>query len=138
MDVSDECADKNSEVVYSTLEALGVDTGSKNKIIEAHNKIDISNQRRFPPFLKVLPKKKIFSISAEKKQGLEQLFEGIENILFKHKIHENVILNACETEKIQWLYENQLVKSSELSDDNIKLELIWDGDERQRFKENFV
>ena len=138
VDVSDEYADKKSEVVYSTLEALGIDTGSENKIIEVHNKIDISSQQKFPPFLKVLPKKKIFSISAEKKQGLEQLFEGIEDILFKHKVQENVILNACETEKIQWLYENQLVKSSELSDDNIKLELIWDGDEQQRFKENFA
>ena len=138
VDVSDEYADKNSQVVYSTLEALGVDTGSKNKIIEVHNKIDISRQQKFPPFLKVLSKKEIFSISAEKKQGLSQLFKGIEDILFKHKVQENVILNACETEKIQWLYENQLVKSSELSDDNIKLELIWDGDEQQRFKENFA
>ena len=75
---------------------------------------------------------------AKKKQGLEQLFEGIEDILFKHKVQENVILNACETEKIQWLYENQLVKSSELSEDNIKLELIWDDDEQQRFRKNFV
>ncbi len=138
VDVSDEHADKNAEAVYSTLEALGVDTGIKNKIIEVHNKIDISSQQKFPPFLKVLPKKKIFSISAEKKQGLEQLFEGIQDSLYKHKIQENIVLNACETEKIQWLYENQLVKSSELSDDNIKLELIWDGDEQQRFKENFV
>ena len=138
VDVSDEYADKNAEVVYSTLEALGVDTGNKNKIIEAHNKIDISSQQRFPPFLKVLPKKRIFSISAEKKQGLDQLFGGIEDNLYKHKIQENIILNAYETEKIQWLYENQLVKSSELSENKIKLELIWDDDEQQRFRENFV
>ena len=137
VDVSDEYADKNAEVVYSTLEALGVETGNKNKIVEVHNKIDISSQRRFPPFLKVLPKKRVFSISAEKKLGLEQLFGGIEQNLFKHKIQENIILNACDTKKIQWLYENQLVKSSELSEDNIKLELIWYVDEQQRFKENF-
>ena len=54
------------------------------------------------------------------------------------KIQENIILNAYETEKIQWLYENQLVKSSELSENKIKLELIWDDDEQQRFRENFV
>ena len=138
VDVSDEFADKNAEVVYNTLEALGVDTGDKNRIIEVHNKIDISSQQRFPPFLKVLAKKRTFSISAEKKQGLEQLFEGIEENLYKNKILENIMLNACETEKIQWLYENHLVKSSELSEDNIKLELIWDGDEQRRFKENFV
>ncbi len=138
VDISDEFADKNAEVVYNTLEALGVDTGNKNRILEVHNKIDISSQQRFPPFLKVLPKKRIFSISAEKKQGLEQLFEGIEDNLYKHKFQENIMLNACETEKIQWLYENQLVKSSELSDDNIKLELVWDGDDQRRFKENFV
>ena len=35
VDVSDEYADKNAEVVYNTLEALGVDTGDKNRIIEA-------------------------------------------------------------------------------------------------------
>ncbi len=138
VDVSDEFADKNAEVVYNTLEALGVDTGDKNRIIEVHNKIDISGQQRFPPFLKVLQKKGIFSISAEKKQGLERLFKGIEDNLYRHKIQENIMLNACETEKIQWLYENQLVKSSELSEDNIKLELIWDGEEQRRFKENFV
>ncbi len=138
VDVSDEFAGKNAEVVYNTLEALGVDTGDKNRIIEVHNKIDISSQQRFPPFLKVLPKKKIFSISAEKKQGLENLFEGIEDNLYKHKVQENIMLNACETEKIQWLYENQLVKSSELCEDNIKLQLIWDGDNKRRFKENFV
>ncbi len=138
VDVSDEYADKNAEVVYSTLEELGVDTGNQNKIIEVHNKIDISGQHRFPPFLKVLPKKKVFSISAEKRQGLEQLFRGIEDNLYKHKIQENIILSAYETEKIQWLYENQLVRASELSENNIKLELIWDGDEQQRFKENFV
>ncbi len=138
VDVSNEFADKNAEVVYNTLEALGVDTGNKNRIVEVHNKIDISSQQRFPPFLKVLPKKRIFSISAEKKQGLDQLFEGIEDNLYKNKIQENIMLNACETEKIQWLYENQLVKSSELSEDNIKFELIWDGDEQRRFRENFV
>ena len=137
VDVSDEYADNNAEVVYSTLEALGVDIGNKNKIIEVHNKIDISGQQIFPPFLKFLPKKRIFSISAEKKQGLDLLFGGIEDSLYKHKIQESIILNACETEKIQWLYKNQLVKSSELSEDNIKLELIWDDDEQQRFKENF-
>ena len=106
----------------------------------SHSKF-ISNQKynfSREEILKVLPKKRIFSISAEKRQGLEQLFEGIEDNLYKNKIQENIMLNACETEKIQWLYENQLVKSSELSEDNIKLELIWDGDEQQRFKENFV
>ena len=33
VDVSDEYADKNAEVVYSTLEELGVDTGNENRII---------------------------------------------------------------------------------------------------------
>ena len=58
--------------------------------------------------------------------------------MYKHKIQENIILNAYETEKIKWLYKNQMVKSSELSENKIKLELIWDDDEQQRFRENFV
>ena len=51
VDVSDEYADKNAEVVYNTLEALDVDIGDKNRIIEVHNKIDISTRQRSSPFL---------------------------------------------------------------------------------------
>ena len=138
VDVSDEYADKNAEVVYNTLEALGVDTGDKNRIIEVHNKIDISARQRFQPFLKGLKKDKIFYISAEKKQGLESLFQGIESKLYKQIIQENIILDVSETEKIKWLYQNQLVKSSELRDRDIKLELIWDCEERQKFNEIFL
>ena len=138
VDVSDDYADKNAEVVYNTLEALGVDTGDKNRIIEVHNKIDISVRQRFQPFLKGLKKDKIFSISAEKKQGLESLFQGIETKLYKQIIQENIILDVSETEKIKWLYQNQLVKSSELRDRDIKLELIWDCEERQKFNEIFL
>ena len=138
VDVSDEYADKNAAVVYNTLEALGVDTGDKARIIEVHNKIDISICQRFPPFLEGLKKDSVFSISAEKKQGLESLFQGIEMKLYKQIINENIILDVNETEKIKWLYQNQLVKSSELKESDIKLELIWDGEERQKFNEIFV
>ena len=137
VDVSDEYADKNAEVVYSTLEELGVDTGNENRIIEVHNKIDISERQRFAPFLKSLTKNKIFSISAEKKRGLEKLFQGIEKSLYNHKVLENIILNANETEKLKWLFQKQLVKSSELSENRIRLELIWDSDEKQKFSESF-
>ena len=53
------------------------------------------------------------------------------------EIQENMILHPHETEKIKWLYQKQLVKSSELNESRIRLELIWDKDERQRFSENF-
>ncbi len=138
VNVSDEYAEKNAEVVYNTLEALGIDTGEKNRIIEVHNKIDISVHERFPPFLEGLKKDKVFSISAKNKQGLEKLFQGIETTLYKRIIQESLILDVSETEKIKWLYQNQLVKSSELRDNDIKLELIWDGEERQKFNEIFV
>ena len=83
-------------------------------------------------------KDKIFSVSAEKKQGLESLFQGIETKLYKQIIKENIILDVSETEKIKWLYQNQLVKSSELRESDMKLELIWDGKERQKFNEIFA
>ncbi len=138
VDVSDEFADKNAEVVYKTLETLGVDTSEKNRIIEVHNKIDVSIRQRFPPFLKGLEKDKIFSISAKKKLGLENFYQGIETELYKQIIQENIILDVSETEKIKWLYQNKLVKSSEWKESDIKLELVWDSEERQKFNEVFV
>ena len=83
-------------------------------------------------------REKTFPISAEKKQGLESLFQGIETKLYKQIINENIILDVSETEKIKWLYQNQLVKSSELKDRDIKLELIWDCEERQKFNDIFL
>ena len=43
-----------------------------------------------------------------------------------------------ETEKLKWLYQKQVVKSSELNENNIILELIWDSDEKKKFSQSFV
>ena len=138
VDISDENADEKADVVYKTLETLGVEIRNSNKIVEVHNKVDISFRKRSTPFLKGLPKNKVYSISAANKQGLNPFFRGIEQNLYKKLIKENIILDVYETEKIKWLYQNQLVKSSELRNSDIKLELIWHYEERQRFNEIFV
>ena len=137
VDVSDEYADLKAEVVYTTLEALGIDIRNSDKIFEVHNKIDVSVRQRAVPFLKGLPKNKVFSLSAEKKEGLDLFFKGIEQNLYKEIIKENIILDARETEKIQWLYKNQIVKSSELKKGSLKLQLIWNSVQRERFNRNF-
>ena len=137
VDVSDEYADIKAEVVYSTLEALGIDIRNSDKLFEVHNKIDISLRQRVAPFLKGLPKKKVFSLSAEKKEGLDHFFKGIEQNLYKEIINENIILDARETVKIQWLYKNQIVKSSELKKDSLKLQLTWNSVQKEMFNRNF-
>ncbi len=137
VDISDENAEIKAEVVYTTLETLGIDIRNSNKVIEVHNKIDISFRPRATPFLKGLPKNKIFSISAEKQQGLEHFFKGIEQNLFKEIIKDNIILDSHETEKIKWLYQNQIVEASELNDNRLKLQILWDSEQRERFNKNF-
>ena len=42
--------------------------------------------------------------------------------LYKKIIKENMILDPCETEKIKWLYQNQIVKSSQLNDNCLNLQ----------------
>ena len=138
VDISDENADEKAEVVYKTLETLGVEIRNSNKIVEVHNKLDISFRKRATPFLKGLAKNKVFSISAENKQGLNPFFRGIEKTLFKKIIKENIILDVYETEKIKWLYQNQLVKSSELNESTLKLQLLWNSDQRDQFNKSFA
>jgi GTP-binding protein HflX len=137
IDVSDEYVDIKAEVVYSTLEALGIDIRNSDKLFEVHNKIDVSLRQRVAPFLKGLPKKKVFSLSAEKKEGLDHFFKGIEQNIYKEIINENIILDARETVKIQWLYKNQIVKSSELKKDSLKLQLTWNSVQKEMFNRNF-
>ena len=138
VDISDEFADKKAEVVYNTLETLGVDIRNSNKIVEVHNKVDISPRRISSPFLRGLPKNKIFSISAKKKLGLENFFIGVEQNLYEETIKENIILDTSETEKIKWLYQNQIVESSELNDSYLNLQLNWDSRQKKKFNKSFV
>ena len=138
VDISDENADEKADVVYKTLETLGVEIRNSNKIVEVHNKVDISFRKRSTPFLKGLPKNKVYSISAANKQGLTPFFRGIEQNLYKKLIKENIILDVYETEKIKWLYQNQLVKSSELNENSLKLQLLWNNDQREQFNKSFV
>ena len=137
VDVSDDYAEKKAEVVYKTLEALGIDVLNSHRIVEVHNKIDISSRNSFVPFLKGLSRNKTFSISAEKKLGLDAFFLGIEKSLYRDKIQEDIILDANESEKIKWLYQNQLVRFSELKENGLKLRLIWDKDQKEKFNTNF-
>ena len=92
----------------------------------------------FHLFYKGLPKNKVFSISAANKQGLKPFFRGIEQNLYKKIIEENIILDVYETEKIKWLYQNQLVKSSKLNESSLKLQLLWSNDQREQFNKSFV
>ena len=64
-------------------------------------------------------------------------FLGVEKILYRDKIHEEIILDANESEKIKWLYQNQLVRFSELKGTGLKLRLIWDSDQKEKFNTNF-
>ena len=50
VDVSDEYADKNAEVVYNTLEALGVDTGDKKELLKFITKLTSVFAKDFHPF----------------------------------------------------------------------------------------
>ena len=54
------------------------------------------------------------------------------------KVQESIVLDVNETEKLKWLYQKQLVKSSELNENSIILELIWDSDEKKKFSQSFV
>ena len=80
----------------------------------------------------------LFSISAKKNLGLEDFFLGIDKNLYEEEIRENIILDTRETEKIKWLYQNQIVQSSELNDSRLKLQLTWDIKQRERFNKNFL
>jgi GTP-binding protein HflX len=138
VDVSEEDAEKKSEVVYRKLETLGIKTGEENNIVEVHNKIDLSTRQNFSPFLKGLPKQRIFSVSAKNGLGIKQLFRGIEELLYNKEVSEKIILDSSETDKIEWLYRNQIVQDSELKESNIELVLKWSNDQKEIFSKNFL
>ncbi len=137
IDISDEYAEKKAETVYKTLEDLGINLNNEKKIIEVHNKIDISSTHRFRPFLKSLSRNDVHPVSASKKLGMDQLFEKIENILFNKHIKEQIVLDSSEVKKIQWLYQNKVVEASEFIDNNMMLKLQWSNNQKEKFNNKF-
>ncbi|MDC3068123.1 GTPase HflX, partial [Paracoccaceae bacterium] len=127
IDVSDEDAEAKAKIVYNTLETIGVSNNFENKVLEVHNKIEISDTEKKGSFLKNIKRDRVFRVSAKKNIGIEELSHGIEQFLFSETISEGITLHASEVDKIQWLYKNRLVNSSKLRGGDLELHVSWNS-----------
>lgn len=116
VDCSNPQMDGQQHIVYETLDQLGV----KDKpIITAFNKIDKLEEI---PVLKDLKADETFQISVKTGEGLEQLFEKIENILRETKIYIQELYDFTEAGKLQQIRKYGQLLKEEYTQEGIEVE----------------
>lgn len=119
VDVSTDEANAQIQVVNSIIEELGA---INKPIAMVLNKIDIRKEKsRIPIYNSV---GKVFEISAVTGQGIEDLLEGIAQMLPKENVEVNVLVPYNSGWVLPYIHENGEVLNEEYTEQGIKAKII--------------
>jgi len=131
-DISHPNTDSQSEDVLDILQRIGLD--EKIPVLEVWNKIDLHPENhKFQQTDNILNKRNIYPICASSGIGLDNLTNGIANIILARYSRDVRTIPAKDGKKRAWLYKNGVVESEKLVDENFKMVLRWSEKQRKQF-----
>ena len=131
-DISHPNTNSHSEDVLDILERIGLE--KKIPVLEVWNKIDLHPENhKFQQTDKMLNKRNIYPICASSGLGLDNLTNGIANIILARSSRDFRTIPAKDGKKRAWLYRNGVVESENLVDENYKMVLRWSEKQRKQF-----
>ena len=131
-DISHPNTDSHCEDVLDILQRIGLD--EKIPVLEVWNKIDLHPENhKLQQTVSILNKRNIYPICASSGFGLDNLTNGIVNIMLARSIRDVRIIPAKDGKKRAWLYRNGLVESEKLVNENYKMVLRWNEKQRKQF-----
>ena len=131
-DISHPNTDSHCEDVLDILQRIGLD--EKIPVLEVWNKIDLHPENhKLQKTNSILNKRNIYPICASSGFGLENLTNGIVNIMLARSIRDVRTIPAKDGKKRAWLYRNGVVESEKLDDENYKMVLRWNEKQRKQF-----
>ena len=131
-DISHPNTDSQSADVLDILQRIGLN--EKIPVLEVWNKIDLHPEnRKFQQTDYILNKRNIYPICASTGLGLENLTNGIANIILARFNRDVRTIPAKDGKKRAWLYKNGVVESEKLVDENFKMVLRWSEKQRKQF-----
>ena len=135
-DVSRADHQRQADDVIEILESLGVEYETDHRILEVWNKIDqcdeedLSEIRRKAKF-----NEQICAISAITGEGIEQLFERINEILSYGHIETEIALPVTDGQNLAWLYQNAEVLSREDNEHEVNLNVLISDSNFEKYKQ---
>ena len=131
-DISHPNTDSHSEDVLDILQRIGLD--EKIPVLEVWNKIDLyPENHKLQQTDIILNRRNIYPICASSGLGLENLTNGIVNILLVSSSRDVRTIPAKDGKKRAWLYRHGVVESENLVDENYKMVLRWSEKQRKQF-----
>ena len=131
-DISHPNTDSHCEDVLDILQRIGLD--EKIPVLEVWNKIDLHPENhKLQQTVSILNKRNIYPICASSGFGLDNLTNGIVNIMLARSTRDVRIIPAKDGKKRAWLYRNGVVESEKLVDENYKMFLLWNEKQRKQF-----
>jgi len=131
-DISHPNTDSHSRDVLSILQRIGLD--EKIPVLEVWNKIDLHPENhKFQQTDNILNKRNIYPICAASGLGLDNLTNGIANIILARSNRDFRTIPAKDGKKRAWLYRNGVVESESLVGESYKMVLRWSEKQRKKF-----
>ena len=131
-DISHPNTDSHSEDVLDILQRIGLD--DKIPVLEVWNKIDLyPENHKLQQTDIILNRRNIYPICASSGLGLENLTNGIVNIMLASSSRDVRTIPAKDGKKRAWLYRHGVVESENLVDENYKMVLRWSEKQRKQF-----
>ncbi len=131
-DISHPNTDSHSENVLNILHRIGLD--EKIPVLEVWNKIDLHPENNKLQQTNIfLNKRNIYPICASSGLGLENLINGIVNIILARSIRDVRTISAKDGKKRAWLYGQGVVESEVLVNEDYKMVLRWNKKQKKQF-----
>jgi len=132
-DISHAGTEEQARDVETILAALGVDEDRSG--IEVWNKIDLLPDAEREAMVNRADREPlVFAISAETGEGLEQLLDGIAEILQGVRQETLLHLGFADGRKRAWLFEQDIVQNETQTEDGFDITVLWSANQQARFE----
>ncbi len=133
-DISHQDTEAQAEDVRDILRDLGVDQDRQEAMCEIWNKIDL-----LPPDQKIATENsaersdEIVAMSAISGQGMDALYQLIQDRLIEPTILETLSLSYADGKQRAWLFANNLVEGEETGEQGYKIDVKWTKREQSKY-----
>ncbi|RED13277.1 GTPase HflX [Pontivivens insulae] len=133
-DIAHPDSQEQAEDVRDILESLGVAEKARNNMIEVWNKVDLLDEDGLRAAENVADRHaRHVAISATTGHNLDGLLALIDEALRPDMSVETLSLPFSAGEAVAWLHANKLVKSSDVKDMRMIVEVEWSGKQKNQF-----
>ncbi len=134
-DISHQDTEAQAEDVRDILRDLGVDQDRQEAMREVWNKIDLLDEEKAQAAMTAADRnEKIVAMSAISGQGMDGLYQLIEDALIEPSMKVTLELSFAQGKQRAWLFSHNLVEAEALNENGYLLDVKWTKREQSKYE----